>query len=254
MQIYPAIDIRGGQCVRLQQGDYSRETVFDGDPSVTARRWAAAGATFLHVVDLDGAREGRPINGDAIRRIAECGIAIQLGGGIRTDADIDLALSWGVDRIILGSKALSDPAWCEAASRRHLGKVCIGIDARSGMAAAEGWLRESETTALDLARRCAVWPIAAIIHTDISRDGMMQGVNTESTAEIARAVPHVPVIASGGVTTLDDIARCARAGLHGAIVGRSLYEGRLDLGEALALAHKLSHSHSQVPARWPTGG
>jgi phosphoribosylformimino-5-aminoimidazole carboxamide ribotide isomerase len=252
--IYPAIDIRGGQCVRLRQGDYAQETVFDPDPVSAARRWAAAGAEWLHLVDLDGAREGRPVNGDAVRRITAVGIACQLGGGLRTDADVELALSWGVSRVILGSRALTDPKWCEAVCRRYPGRVCIGIDARGGKVAAEGWVKGSDISAVSLAQRCSSWPLAAIIHTDISRDGMLRGVNAEATAEVARAADPVPVIASGGVTTLHDIAQCARAGLHGAIVGRALYEGRLDLGEALALARSLSIFTSTTPAAAPAGG
>jgi phosphoribosylformimino-5-aminoimidazole carboxamide ribotide isomerase len=240
--IYPAIDLRGGKCVRLRQGDYSQETVFGDSPAATAQQWVAQGAEWLHVVDLDGAREGRPVNADAVRQIVAAGVPCQLGGGIRTDADVSLALSWGVSRVIIGSRALSAPEWCEALCRKHPARVVIGIDARDGKVAVEGWLRGSETTALDLARRVASWPLAAVVYTDIARDGMLSGPNVEATAELARALGAVPVIASGGVTTLDDIARLARAGLPGAIVGRALYEGRLNLPEAIALARSSSVS------------
>ena len=236
MLILPAIDLRGGQCVRLQQGDYARETVFGADPAAMARRWVEQGAAFLHLVDLDGAREGRPVNGPSVRAIvAAAGVPCQLGGGIRSETDVAEVLGWGVSRVILGTRVLQDPAWCEMVCRRFPGRVALGIDARNGMVATQGWLETSACRALDLARRCADWPLAAIVYTDISRDGMLQGPNVEATAEIAAAVP-VPVIASGGVTTLDDVARLAGRGLAGCIVGRALYEGRLDLAAAIALA------------------
>jgi phosphoribosylformimino-5-aminoimidazole carboxamide ribotide isomerase len=235
MLILPAIDLRGGQCVRLRQGDYQQETVFGADPAAMARRWVEQGARFLHLVDLDGAREGRPVNGDSVRAIVRAaGVPCQLGGGLRTEEDIAAALSWGVARVIIGTRALKDPAWFEGVCRRHPGKVVLGIDARDGRVATAGWLEVSECTALDLARRCAAWPLAAIVYTDISRDGMLAGPNVQALADMAAAVP-LPVIASGGVTTLDDIRRLAGLGLAGCIVGRALYEGRLDLKEAQAL-------------------
>jgi phosphoribosylformimino-5-aminoimidazole carboxamide ribotide isomerase len=236
--ILPAIDLRGGQCVRLRQGDYARETVFGDDPAVMARRWVEQGATYLHLVDLDGARQGHPVNGESVRRIvAVAGVPCQLGGGLRKEEQIAEVLAWGVERVILGTRALLDPAWCEAVCRRFPGRVCLGIDARQGRVAIQGWERDSDTSALDLARRCAAWPLAALIYTDISRDGMLEGPNIEATAELAAAV-SVPVIASGGVTTLDDIANLARRDLAGCIIGRALYEGRLDLAAAIALARK----------------
>jgi phosphoribosylformimino-5-aminoimidazole carboxamide ribotide isomerase len=236
--ILPAIDLRGGQCVRLRQGDYAQETVFGDDPAAMARRWVEQGATYLHLVDLDGAREGHPVNGESVRRIVQAsGVPCQLGGGLRNDEHIREALGWGVERVILGTRALIDPAGCEAMCRRFSGRVCLGIDARQGRVAIQGWMQESAQSALDLARQCATWPLAALIYTDISRDGMLEGPNVEATAELAAAV-SVPVIASGGVTTLDDIARLARRGLPGCIIGRALYEGRLDLAAAIALARK----------------
>jgi phosphoribosylformimino-5-aminoimidazole carboxamide ribotide isomerase len=238
--ILPAIDLRGGQCVRLRQGDYAQETVFGDDPAAMACRWVNQGATFLHLVDLDGAREGRPINGDSVRRItAASGVPCQLGGGMRHEDHIAAALEWGVARVILGSKALSDPAWCEAMCRRFPGRIVLGIDAKNGRVATEGWIHESAVSAIDLAQTCASWPLAALVYTDIHRDGMLAGPNVEATAALARAVPGVPVIASGGVTTLGDIERLARAGLPGCIVGRALYEGRLDLAAALALVQNI---------------
>lgn len=238
MLIYPAIDLRGAQCVRLRQGDYAQETVFGADPAAMARRWVDQGAEFLHLVDLDGARAGQPVNGASVRAIvAAAGVPCQLGGGLRSEAHLAEALSWGVSRVILGTRALQEPAWCEAMCRSFPGKVALGIDARDGRVAVAGWEQTSDVSAIDLARRVADWPLAAIIYTDISKDGMMEGPNVEATAELAAAV-EAPVIASGGVTTLDDIRRLAERGLSGAIVGRALYEGKLDLAAAIALARR----------------
>jgi len=231
--LYPAIDLRGGRCVRLRQGDYAQETVFGEDPAAIARQWVEQGATFLHLVDLDGAREGRPINGPSVRAIVEAaGVPCQLGGGIRTDEHLAEVLSWGVSRVILGSKALESPEWCEQVARRHPGRIALGVDARDGRVAVHGWLQTSDVLALDLVRRAGEWPLAAVIYTDISRDGMMRGVNVEATAALCQAVPHLHVIASGGVTDVDDLLRLQAAGVPGAIIGRALYEGRLDLREA----------------------
>jgi phosphoribosylformimino-5-aminoimidazole carboxamide ribotide isomerase len=221
--------------VRLRQGDYARETVFGADPAEMARRWVDQGARWLHLVDLDGAREGRPVNGDSVRRIvAAGGVPCQLGGGLRTEADIETALDWGVARVVIGTRALKAPGWFQKVTERWPGKIVLGIDARDGRVATEGWLEVSEVSALELARRCAAWPLAAIVYTDISRDGMLQGANVEAMAGLAAAV-KVPVIASGGVTTLDDVRRLAGRGLAGCIIGRALYEGRLDLREVLQL-------------------
>jgi len=236
VRIYPAIDLRGGQCVRLRQGDYAAETVFDADPAAVARRWVEQGAEWLHLVDLDGARAGRPINTTSVKAIVEAaGVPCQLGGGLREESHLEEVFALGVARVILGSRALQDPAWCEAMCRRFPERVVLGIDARGGMVATEGWLHTSELTALDLAQHCASWPLAAIVYTDISKDGMLAGPNVEATSELAASV-SIPVIASGGVTTREDVLRLARTGLHGAIVGRALYEGRLDLAAAIAAA------------------
>jgi phosphoribosylformimino-5-aminoimidazole carboxamide ribotide isomerase len=236
--ILPAIDLRGGQCVRLQQGDYARETVFGADPAAMARRWVEQGAAYLHLVDLDGAREGRPVNGASVRAIVEAaGVPCQLGGGLRDDAHVEEALAWGVTRVVIGTKALRDPQWCQSLCRRFPGRIAVGIDARDGRVAVEGWMEASDRSALEFARQCGDWGAAAIIYTDISRDGMLEGPNVEATAELAAAVA-VPVIASGGVTTLDDVGRLAKRGLYGCIIGRALYEGRIDLAAAVALARR----------------
>lgn len=234
--ILPAIDLRGGRCVRLRQGDYDQETVFGDDPASMARRWVGQGARFLHIVDLDGAKQGQPVNGDSVRQItAAADVPCQLGGGLRTEAHIAEALAWGVVRVVLGTRALQEPAWLETVCRRFPGKIVLGIDAKEGRVATHGWLNVSERTVLDLARQCAAWPLASLVYTDISRDGMLEGANIEAMAELAAAVP-LPIIASGGVTTLEDVRRLAGCGLAGCIIGRALYEGRLDLMEAIQAA------------------
>jgi phosphoribosylformimino-5-aminoimidazole carboxamide ribotide isomerase len=245
--ILPAIDLRGGQCVRLRQGDYARETVF-GDPAAMARRWVDRGAAYLHLVDLDGARAGQPVNGDGVRCILRAaGVPCQLGGGLRSEEHIREVLGWGIDRVVLGTRALQDPVWCEAMCRTFPRKVALGIDARAGRVAVQGWQETSDRSALDLARQVAAWPLAAVVYTDVGRDGMLEGPNVEATAEIAAAV-QVPVIASGGVATLDDVARLARCGLAGCIIGRALYEDRIDLAAAIILARK-EHKIPTSPER-----
>jgi phosphoribosylformimino-5-aminoimidazole carboxamide ribotide isomerase len=234
--ILPAIDLRGGKCVRLRQGDYAQETVFGDDPTAMARLWVSQGAAWLHVVDLDGAKAGRPLNGPCVRAIVDAaGVPCQLGGGLRTEADVETALGWGVARVIIGTKALKSPAWFVSLCEQWPGRVVLGIDARDGRVASEGWLHVSDISALELAQHCAAAPLAAIVYTDISRDGMMQGANIEAMAAMAAGV-QVPVIASGGVTSLDDIRQLAARGLAGCIVGRALYEGRIDLNQALDIA------------------
>jgi phosphoribosylformimino-5-aminoimidazole carboxamide ribotide isomerase len=235
MQIYPAIDIRGGQCVRLRQGDYQQETVFGADPAEMATRWVEQGATYLHLVDLDGAKQGQPINGASVRAIVKAvRVPCQLGGGLRTEDHIREALSWGVARVIMGTKALQSPTWLEEMSRKFPQQIVLGIDAKAGKVATQGWLEVSEISALDLARSCERLPLAGIVYTDISRDGMMQGANVPAMAEMAGAV-ELPVIASGGVTTLEDVRRLQAHGLAGCIIGRSLYEGQLILREVVAI-------------------
>jgi phosphoribosylformimino-5-aminoimidazole carboxamide ribotide isomerase len=238
MQIYPAIDLRGGQCVRLKQGDYSQETVFGADPAEMARRWVSEGATYLHIVDLDGAKAGKPVNGASIWAIVKAiEVPCQLGGGLRTEDDIKQALGWGLARVIVGTKALQSPGWLTQMAQRFPGRIVLGIDAKAGKVATQGWLDVSEMGALELARTCAKPPLSAIIYTDISRDGAMTGVNVEATVELAWALT-TPVIASGGVASLDDLRALkgeASAGIEGVICGRALYDGRIDAAAAIKL-------------------
>jgi len=236
MKIWPAIDLRGGNCVRLKQGDYNQETVFGDNPGAMALQWCKQGAECMHLVDLDGARDGLWINQDAVRSIIEAiDVPCQLGGGVREEATIELLLGLGVSRLIVGTKALKEPSWFSSMVEKFPHKLALGIDARDGMVATDGWLETSETTAISLAQQFENQPVAAIIYTDISRDGMMQGANVTGMAEMKQAT-SIPVIASGGVTTLDDVKQLREAGLDGAIIGRSLYDGVIDLAEAISLA------------------
>ena len=236
MQIWPAIDLRGGKCVRLRQGDYGRETVYGDDPAAMAKKFVSEGAEFLHLVDLDGARDGSNANLAAVQAIVKAaGIPCELGGGIRDDGIIEKMLSIGLSRLVVGTRALKEPDWFRAACRTFPGKLALGIDAKNGRVATDGWLETSETTAIDLARLFESEPLAAIIYTDISRDGMLQGPNLAAMSEMKAAV-KIPVIASGGVTTAKDVLDLARIGLDGCIIGRALYEGTLTLKESLAAA------------------
>jgi phosphoribosylformimino-5-aminoimidazole carboxamide ribotide isomerase len=236
MQVWPAIDLRGGKCVRLRQGDYQQETVFAEHPAAVAKRFSGEGARHLHIVDLEGAREGLPVNLPSVQEIlAAVDIECELGGGIRDEQSVCELLEFGLSRLVIGTSALVDPEWFRAACRRYPGKLALGIDARNGRAATDGWLNTSEVEAVELARQFSSEPLAAIIYTDIATDGMLAGPNVAAMAEMQAAV-DVPVIASGGVTTVDDVARLARAGLAGCIIGRALYEGTLTLREALQAA------------------
>lgn len=233
MQIWPAIDLRGGKCVRLKQGDYSRETVFGQDPASIARHWVDLGAECLHLVDLDGARTGQPGNLAAVEAIlGAVDVPCQLGGGIRSEETIQRLLGLGVARLVVGTQALCQPEWFRRMCHRFPGKLVLGIDAREGRVATEGWLQTSEVLALDLARRYEPLPLAAIVYTDIAADGMLAGPNLSAMAEMQQAV-RLPVIASGGVTTLADVARLAAIPMAGCIIGRALYEGTLTLPEAI---------------------
>lgn len=236
MQIWPAIDLRGGKCVRLRQGDYAQETVFGDDPAAMARQFVAQGAEYLHLVDLDGAKSGRPENLAAVRAIlAAVAIPCELGGGVRDEATIAALLEAGLSRVVIGTRALREPDWFRAACHKFPNRLAIGIDARDGRVATHGWLETSETLAVELARQFDGEPIAALIYTDIATDGMLAGPNVAAMREMCEATT-LPVIASGGVTTGEDVANLAAAGVAGCIVGRALYEGTLTLAGALQAA------------------
>jgi phosphoribosylformimino-5-aminoimidazole carboxamide ribotide isomerase len=236
MQIWPAIDLRGGKCVRLQQGDYDRETVFGDDPAAMARQWVDAGAEYLHLVDLDGARAGFVENWAAIEAIvAAAGIPCELGGGVRDHATIARLLDLGLERVVIGTLAVKEPEWFRQMCGEFPGRLVLGLDARQGMVATEGWLQTSRVAAVDLARQFAREPIAALIYTDIETDGMLAGPNLAALAEMVAAA-DLPVIASGGITTADDVARLAALPVAGCIIGRALYEGSLSLKDALSVA------------------
>ncbi len=234
MILYPAIDLKDGNCVRLYKGEMEQATVFNDDPAAQAAAFEAAGCRWLHLVDLNGAFAGAPVNAAAVEAIlARVSVPAQLGGGIRDMATIDAWLSKGLARVILGTVAVRDPALVKAAAKAHPGKVAVGIDARDGMVAVEGWAETTDVTALDLARQFEDAGVSAIIYTDIDRDGAMQGPNVEATAALARAV-SIPVIASGGVSSMDDLKALKQSGapLDGVISGRALYDGRIEVAAA----------------------
>lgn len=240
MLILPAIDLRGGQCVRLKQGDYSQETVFGNDPVAMAKRWVSEGAKALHLVDLDGAKAGKPVNGTVIQRIVEAiDVPCQVGGGLRTEADIEATLNRGVARVVLGTKALQDPSWVRQMSQTYPKQIVVGLDARDGKLATHGWLTTSDITVLEMANQVAQWPIHSIVFTDIAKDGMLGGPNVAALAELASAV-SVPVIASGGVTTLPNVRDLCEQKLSGCIIGRALYEGQIELAAVLELVESYS--------------
>ena len=239
MIIYPAIDIRGGRCVRLTEGRFDAETVFADDPPEMALKWAGMGAEFLHLVDLDGALAGEGKNVPVIERILQSvNIPVQLGGGIRNLETIEKLLALGVTRLILGSAAVKNPQLVEEACKKYPGHIAVGIDAKNGEVAIEGWGKGSGVAATELAKQMATYGVETIIYTDISRDGMLSGVNVEATAALARAC-GVPIIASGGVASIEDIRRVKAVeadGVQGCIIGKAIYTGAVDLKEALALA------------------
>lgn len=238
MMLFPAIDLKGGRCVRLVQGDMAQATVFSDDPAAQAASFERQGFGYLHMVDLDGAFAGRPQNGAAVEAVlARVKIPAQLGGGVRDLSTVEAWLEKGIARVIIGTAALRDPEFVRDAARLHPGRIAVGIDARDGRVAVEGWAQTSNVTALDLGRRFEDAGVAAIIYTDIARDGLLKGLNVEATLELAGAL-SIPVIASGGLASIRDVERllqpdCAR--LEGAIAGRALYDGRLDPAAALKL-------------------
>jgi phosphoribosylformimino-5-aminoimidazole carboxamide ribotide isomerase len=236
MFIYPAIDLLGGQCVRLKQGDYTRVTVFSDDPATMAEQWVSQGADRLHLVDLDGAKAGVPINAAAIQQIAsKVNVPLQLGGGLRMEDDLKRVFDWGVHWAVLGTKALHDPGWLAAMAEKYPQRLVLGLDARDGYVATDGWLETSTTKATDLALQLQAAPLFALVYTDIATDGMMQGPNYAALEEM-RTATALPVIASGGISNLDQAIRLADASTFGCIVGRALYDGTVTLPELLALS------------------
>ena len=238
MILFPAIDLKGGQCVRLRRGDMQQATVFNDDPAAQARAFEALGFGYLHVVDLDGAFAGKPVNAAAVAAILKSVVVpVQLGGGIRDLATVEMWLAKGIRRVILGTIAVRNPELVRAACRTFPGRVAVGIDAKGGKVAVEGWAETSELRASELARRFEDAGVVAIVYTDIERDGVLTGLNLPATAELASAI-EIPVIASGGLAGIEDIKALLQpryAKLEGAITGRALYDGRLDAAEALAL-------------------
>ncbi len=238
MILFPAIDLKNGQCVRLEQGDMARATVFNLEPAAQAAHFAAQGFEYLHVVDLDGAFAGKPVNAHAVESmLAKVTMPVQLGGGIRDLKTVEAWLEKGITRVIIGTAAVRDPELVKSAARKFPGRVAVGLDARDGKVAVDGWAETSEVTAIDIARRFEDAGVAAIIFTDIARDGLLKGLNLEATVAMADRI-SIPVIASGGFASMDDVKALlepvARK-LAGAIVGRALYDGRLDPAAALAL-------------------
>jgi phosphoribosylformimino-5-aminoimidazole carboxamide ribotide isomerase len=252
--LFPAIDLKDGLCVRLEQGDIARATVFHRDPAAQAQSFQERGFEYLHIVDLDGAFAGKPVNGAAVDRILEItSVPLQLGGGIRDLATIEAWLAKGVERVIIGTAAVRDPDLVKQAARRFPARVAVGLDARSGQVAVEGWAQTSELSALDIARRFEDAGVAAIIYTDIARDGLLKGLNLDATIALADAI-SIPVIASGGLASIADVQALLAPRAHklgGAIAGRALYDGRLDAAAALALIarHRETPHGGTAPSR-----
>ncbi len=244
MILFPAIDLKNGQCVRLEQGDMARATVFNLDPAAQARSFAAQGFEYLHVVDLDGAFAGKPMNARAVEAMLKAvTMPVQLGGGIRDIGTVEAWLAKGVARVIIGTAAVRDPELVKAAARKYPGRVAVGLDARDGKVAVEGWAETSQVTALEIAQRFEDAGVAAIIFTDISRDGLLKGLNLEATVALAEAI-SIPVIASGGLASIEDVKAMLQPNarkLAGAIAGRALYDGRLDAPAALELIRAARH-------------
>jgi len=238
MYIIPAIDLRDGKCVRLIQGQYDRQINYGNDPVEQARAFSSAGAQWLHIVDLDGAKIGKPVNIETISAIAELGILnIEIGGGLRDETSIKQLLDMGAKRVIIGTKAVSNFGWFSEMAEKFSGKIALGLDAKGSKVATHGWTQDSSQTVLEFAAEAAKLPLAAIIYTDISKDGMMTGPNFERTKALVEAV-DVPVIASGGVNTVEDIRKLVEFNPEAAIIGRSLYEGTLKLPDAIEAARQ----------------
>jgi phosphoribosylformimino-5-aminoimidazole carboxamide ribotide isomerase len=236
MYIIPAIDLRDGKCVRLIQGRYNHQITYRDDPVKQAQEFISAGAKWLHIVDLDGAKAGKPVNTDTISAIAALGqLKIEVGGGLREEASIKQLLDMGIERVIIGTKAVSDFEWFSEMAKKFSGKIALGLDARDDKVATDGWTKSSSESLLEFATRAAKLPLAAIIYTDITKDGMMAGPNLERTKMLAEMV-RVPVIASGGIRETADIKKLAELGVEAVIIGRALYEGTLSLVEAIKLA------------------
>jgi phosphoribosylformimino-5-aminoimidazole carboxamide ribotide isomerase len=239
--IVPSIDLRGGQVVRLKQGDYAQQINYAVDPLETARQFTAEGAEWMHIVDLDGAKEGRIVQADLVGRIIEAsGLKVQVGGGVRSTADVDRLIAAGASRVVVGTKAIEDWPWFEnlALDPKYAHKLTLAIDAKEGMVATRGWTETSKLSAVELAQRVTDWPVAALLYTDVARDGMMQGPNLEHTRKLAEA-GKVPVIASGGVGSIEHIRALLGVPVWGVIVGRSLYEKTVSLPEALGVARSV---------------
>ncbi len=242
MYIIPAIDLRDGKCVRLIQGQYDRQINYHDNPAEQARQFIADGAQWLHIVDLDGAKVGRPVNTETISAIAALGkLRIEVGGGLRDEASIKQLLDLGVERVIIGTKAVSDFGWFSEMARKFSGKIVLGLDAKGSKVATHGWTQDSTQTVLEFATEAAKLPLAAIIYTDIAKDGMMSGPNFERTKALVEAV-DVPVVASGGVNTVEDIKKLAEFSPAAAIIGRSLYEGTLRLTDAIQAAMRMENA------------
>jgi phosphoribosylformimino-5-aminoimidazole carboxamide ribotide isomerase len=233
--IVPSIDLRAGRVVRLQQGDYSRQLDYDIDPADAIQSFVSAGAKWLHIVDLDGAKEGRPAQSELISKLAKASpLSVQAGGGIRRKEDIDRLLLGGVQRIVIGTRAMENWDWFKSLVHdpRYAGKIVLAVDAKDGMIAVRAWTQTSNRAAVDVARQVSDWPLAAILYTDVAKDGMMQGPNLEKTRAIAEA-GKIPVIASGGVGNIEHIRQLKQLPIWGVILGRSLHEGKVDLAEAI---------------------
>ncbi len=238
MVVVPSIDLRGGRVVRLQQGDYARQVNYDVEPVTVAESFAAAGAKWMHVVDLDGAQEGRPVQTEMISRLARTpGLEVEAGGGIRRREDIDQLLEAGVRRVVVGTQAMEDWPWFDSLAHdaKYAGRIVLAVDAKDGMIAVRGWTQTSSRSAVEVAAQVSDWPLAAILYTDVAKDGMLQGPNLQQTRAVAEA-GKVPVIASGGVGGIEHIRQLKGLPIWGVIVGRSLYEGKLDLAEAIGVA------------------